>query len=243
MTASIFNMDIRSALRRLTASAPDTDAEALRLLSEAPDDEARRALADVFADGESALPGGLARVLTGRADARAIQLLLPLLRNENPRVRNAARGVLERVGGETPGPVYEFSRDPDPRMRIFATSILGCFTSAPAAVDRLVEMLADADPTVVDCAIAALGALRAEAAVPQLAEYLARNRSWIRLSALDALMRVGTPAAVRAILAALPGADAETAAILVSVLGRLESDAPPDLAAEIRAALARSPAR
>ena len=234
------NMDLRSALRRLTTAAPDTDADAVRLLGETPDDEVRRALTDVFSDGDGDLPGALARVLTGRADVRLMKLLLPLLRNENPRVRNAARAVLERVGGEAPGPVLDFSRDPDPRMRVFATSILGSMTPAPASIDRLVDMLADADPTVVDCAIAALGTLRAEPAVPQLAEYLARNRSWIRLSALDALLRIGTPPAVRAILGALPEADEETAAILVNVLTRLESEAPPELAVEIRAALSRS---
>ena len=241
MTSSTTSdMDLRSALRRLTTAAPDTDADTLRLLGETSDDDARRALADVFADGEGDLPAALGRVLTGRADVRAVHLLLPLLRNENPRVRNAARGVLERIGGEAPGPVLEFSRDPDPRMRIFATSILGGMPSAPATVDRLVDMLSDADPTVVDCAIAALGALRAEAAVGQLAEYLARNRSWIRLSALDALLRIGTPPAVRAILAALAGADEETTSILVSVLARLETEAAPELASEIRAALSRS---
>jgi HEAT repeat protein len=122
-------------------------------------------------------------------------------------------------------------------MRIFATCILAY---VPSAAPRLIEMLSDPDPTVVDCAVAALGTLRAESAVEPLADFLKRSRSWIRLSALDALIRVGTPAAVRAILSALPFADEETRPILVNVLGRLAADSTPDLAAEIRAGLGRT---
>jgi HEAT repeat protein len=236
--STIRNMDFRSALRALATASPADDGETVRLIGSVPDDEARRALTDVFADGDAGLPDALSRRLTGHADARTVQLLLPLLRNDNPRVRNAARAILERVGNEAPDPILEFSRDPDPRMRVFATSILGCMSPA-AAVARLVEMLSDADATVVDCSIAALGSLGAEAAVEHLSEFLARNRSWIRLSALDALLRIGTPPAVRAILAALAGADEETGAILDTVLARLETEADPGLAAEIRAARTR----
>jgi hypothetical protein len=234
------DMDFRIDLRRLTSSAPGADAETVQRLGTLPAEEIQRALADVFADGDAGLPDALVRVLTGRADSRTVQLLLPLLRNENPRVRNAACAVLERVGGEAPVPVLEFSRDPDPRMRVFATSILGRMPPA-ASVGRLMEMLSDTDPTVVDCAIAALGTLRAEPAVDLLAEFLVRSRSWIRLSALDALQRIGTPPAIRAMIAALAGADTETASILRGVLARLEADAPADLAAEIRAARSPSP--
>lgn len=230
-------MDLRSALRQLASPAPPP--ETLRLLKEGGDDDVRRSLADVFADGDAGLAGALGRLLGGHTDARLVRLFIPLLRNENPRVRNAARSVLERVSGEAPEPVLDFSRDPDPRMRIFATSILACMPR-PVAVPRLIDMLGDADPTVVDCAVAALGTLRAEEAVDRLAEFLLRSRSWIRLSALDALTRVGTPAAVRAILAALPGADEDTGAIFASVLGRLEGGAPPELAVEIRSALEKA---
>lgn len=231
-------MDLRSALRRLTTPASETDAEAARLVGSTPDDEARRSLADVFADGDTSLPAALARALTGGTDVRTVKLLLPLLRNENPRVRNAARAVLEKIAVEAPAPVVDFSRDPDPRMRIFATSILGCMPAEVSAA-RLIDMLEDADPTVVDCAVAALGTLRAEAAVKRLADFLCRSRSWIRLSALDALMRIGTPPAVRAIVGSLASADEETASVLVSVLGRLEAEAAPELAAEIREALGK----
>jgi HEAT repeat protein len=237
MTSSTDTTDFRNALRRLGAAASDADADVLRRLAALPDGEARRAFAEAFLEGEPQLPTSLARALAGRVDARVVSLLLPLLRDESPRVRNAARSILERVGAEAPGPLLDFSRDPDARMRVFATCILGC---VPSAAPRLIDMLSDPDPTVVDCAVAALGALRAEAAVEPLADLLRRSRSWIRLSALDALMRVGTPPAVRAILSALPDADPETRAILVSVLERLAAESTPDLAADIRAGLGRT---
>lgn len=114
-----------------------------------------------------------------------------------------------------------------PKARAQAAVALGEIGD-PAAAKALVEALepaaTDRDAVEANRHVAdALGALRAKEAVPRLLELTRSRDAYVQVAAVDALGRIGDPAAVETLLAIATGRDVEpfTAKKALLALGRI----------------------
>ncbi len=149
--------------------------------------------------------------------------LVPLVADEaDATLRNAALAALERQGPYAVGAVERLTLDPDADLAMFACHVLGSI-GGRSSTEPLMAALARPEVNVVQAATEALGRLRAVAAVPALAQLLARE-AWLQLAAADALGAIGDPAAVAPLLALVP--DSFVAEAALDALRRIGS---PDI--------------
>ncbi|EKD34546.1 MAG: hypothetical protein ACD_75C02291G0001, partial [uncultured bacterium] len=126
----------------------------------------------------------------------AVPALLSALRHEynNLGVLNSALQVLAMMNLDTVTPLLVFLQDPDPELRIYAALALG-ETGDAAAAPALIAAIGDSKPNVSFHAIEALGKIRAEEAVGPLCDVAESGDFFLAFAALDALRRIGDPAA------------------------------------------------
>ena len=212
-------MDRNTVLEWLRAGDSGTRLRAARELRAWSDGETQRALVGALADDAREVRQAAVQTLMEIGDGSAVPHLVPLLRAGEPPVRNGARQVLEALGRVEPRALADLSRDPDPRMRVFAANIMGG-TGDHDHAGRLVEMLDDADPNAVEAAVSALGRLGAREAVPGLRRIAAQTDSWLRFSAIDALGSVIDPSAERALIDLVTASGDDFIEPVIDALGR-----------------------
>jgi HEAT repeat protein len=164
--------------------------------------------------------------------------LLLLCRDVDPAVRRAAIEHLaflddERVFG-TLGPALH---DSDPRIRAAAVQAIARVDD-PAVAASLTAALRDPDAWVRYFATRALGEHRHAAAVDDVTRLaLDDGAGQVRLAAVGALGRIGSPVAVPALAALSASDDSERAIAAIDALGSIpHEDAWPPLEAALRAA-------
>lgn len=117
-------------------------------------------------------------------------------------VRATALGALERLGALTDDHLRTASGDPDPQVRRRA-----CELAADRPRVPLVDLLADADSSVVEAAAWALGEQGAVGAIEALSHVAERDGGHrdplCREAAVAALGAIGDPSGLPAVLAAL----------------------------------------
>lgn len=210
-------LDRGGALREIVSPESGLRERAARSLARWTDTDVVRALAGALADSAAEVREAAASSLLVVGGADAVVHLVPLIASDSPAVRNRAGQLLEHLGRAEPDSLLALSKQPDPRMRLFAANIMagtGDHDFAP----RLVEMLADADLNVQDAATVGLGRMRASVAVAALTERLRVSDPWARFSTIDALGRIGTPAALHALLQAAPKAEPEMRVAFVEAI-------------------------
>lgn len=116
--------------------------------------------------------------------------------------RNAAISALERQGPYAVPHLRTMLASPEVDVIIFALQMLSRIGD-PLAVHGIVPLVEHADANVSQCAIEALGELRHREAVPTLLKLLDSDL-WLQLAAIDALGKIGDPAALGPLLALVP---------------------------------------
>src|SRR5581483_4425083 len=148
----------------------------------------------------------LARDLAIRLASRYVepQVLGALVADgENAARRNGALAALERQGPYAVPYLLELLRSPDAELVMFALQVLARI-GEPTSTAGIRPLLRHPDPNVAQAAIETLGRLRTADAVPALLELL-DGELWLQLAAVTALGEIGDPAAVRPLLALVPG--------------------------------------
>jgi HEAT repeat protein len=166
---------------------------------------------------------------------QCVEGLLACCRDEDESIRRVALEHLPFVEGH---PVIDvlaaaLARD-TPRARAGAAQALGRVEGAEA--DRLlIGALADRDPWVRFFSVRALGQRRLTAAAQPLTAMTANDPAYhVRLSAVEALGRIGTPEAVRCLAALVEGKDRELAHSALRAFGLTNT---PDVVPVLEAAL------
>jgi HEAT repeat protein len=120
-------------------------------------------------------------------------------------VRSTAIQALDwsRFPGDALTTLAGLLHDADLVVRMHAAEALGNLADV-RAVPLLVDALDD-DPNVVRAVANALGALKDEAAVPALTRQLGHEREWVRDSVTQALLKIGSEDAIRAVQEQRPG--------------------------------------
>lgn len=160
-----------------------------------------------------------------------------LLRDAEPAVRCAAIEALGAVGGaEVVPPLLAAARHADgvrPEAEAAAVReavIAALAATGEAGVPGLLEAVADRQPRVRECVVAALGAIGGERAADGLTRALNDDRSALRQLAAKALGRAAGGRAVEPLARALGHKDAATRRAAAEALGETGSDeAVPEL--------------
>jgi HEAT repeat protein len=210
-------LDRGGALREILSSESAARERAARALARWADAEVVRALASAVADAHPEVREAAASSLLAVGGPDAVDHLVPLVRSDSPSVRNHACRLLEHLGRAEPEALLRLSKDPDPRMRLFAANIMAG-TGDHEFAARLIDLLGDADLNVQDAAVTGLGRMRATSAVAALTGRLRESDPWARFSTIDALGRIGTPEALRALLAAAADAEVEMRVAFVEAI-------------------------
>ncbi|MEA2722457.1 MAG: hypothetical protein QOH59_228 [Gemmatimonadales bacterium] len=136
--------------------------------------------------------------------------------------RNAAISALERQGPYAVPHLRTMLTSPEVDTVMFALQMLSRIGD-PLAVHGIVPLVQHADPNVAQCAIEALGELRHREAVPTLLKLLDSDL-WLQLASIDALGKIGDPAAVVPLVALVPDSIvAEPAVIALQRIAAPES--------------------
>lgn len=201
--------------------AIEEHSQRLAALEALPEGAAREAVILAALEDESA-------VVRERAIRLAARYIEPQVLGElvadhvNAIRRNAAISALERQGPYAVPHLRTMLASPEVDVVMFALQMLSRIGD-PLAVHGVVPLVHHADPNVAQCAIEALGELRHRKAVPTLLQLLASDL-WLQLAAIDALGKIGDPAAVASLVALIPDSIvAEPAVIALQRIAAPES--------------------
>jgi len=122
----------------------------------------------------------------------ALDVLEPLLTDENPTVRRSVAEQLETLA-ESPATEWllQLSRDVDETVRLAAVRGLAG-RDAPEVVDRLLEAATDPDYEVATLALRALAAVGGAEAVPRIEPLLESENPYVAISAANAILSILT---------------------------------------------------
>lgn len=175
----------------------------------------------------------LARI--GAAGKGLVPLAIPALGDMEPRIRQMAMIFLASIppmdlAPHVPGLVKRLKDADSPQLRARLIDLLGDI-GGPEAAEVMGEAAGSPEPAdLCNAAVSALAALgpAGKAGVPGLIKLLgdAKAPSELRVGAIDALARIGDPAAVPALLARVSDPDPEVRRLAVRSLGAFSPPSP-----------------
>ncbi len=134
-----------------------------------------------------------------------IPLLYPLLEDKDDDVRKFAIDLMGDIKkGVEPSKIVPFLKDPNANVRATAAKSLGLL-GYREAIPELIKALKD-EEWVCFSALDALGELKAEEAVSDIASLLSNSSEAVRFAAIETLGKLGSEKAVDALLSYLPKA-------------------------------------
>lgn len=163
------------------------------------------------------------RALLRIRGAKTVSHVAPLLRSENPGVRNSAMSILRAVGGDNFKVLAELTCDADPDIRIFIADILGS-VGTHAAFDLLSSrLLLDEEANVRYQAAISLGMIGIPEAAESLRAVLDDEEEWVRFAAVEALTNIRDDSCVDIFIQALPKSSPLLASTIVDALGEIKN--------------------
>lgn len=228
--------NIKKLVQKLGDKDPSVRRRAAEELSEG-DERAIYPLIKALSDENAGVQDAAMRSLIAIGGEIVGYMVLPLLR-ENSYLRNTALIILTNLGGVVVHLLYPLLKDKDDDVRKFAIDLMGDIktnvdpskivpllhdpnANVRAAAARSLGLLGyrDAIPSIIEAlkdeewvrfsALDALGELKAEEAVSDIASLLADSSEAVRFAAIEALGKIGSEKAVDALMAYLPKASVD----------------------------------
>jgi HEAT repeat protein len=149
--------------------------------------------------------------------------LLPLLQQNDARLRSMAMEVLREIAYDHITLLIPFLDDSHESMRTAIADLLGLVEN-PGAVEPLIASLKDSSPQVRSSALASLGRLADERAVLAIEKLLQTEKeSWVVFSCVKSLERIGGKSTIRILLELLNKDDEFILAAAIESLGEIGS--------------------
>ncbi|MEZ4649308.1 MAG: HEAT repeat domain-containing protein [Candidatus Eisenbacteria bacterium] len=166
----------------------------------------------------------LLAILESRSEAQAVQVVLPLLKLDDPWMKIQTLRFLASRAAKDAGPdIVAKLDDRDPGVRREAVTALGAIKSSEYLAP-LCQSLRDADLQVSSAAIAALVSVGDPGAVRHLIEVLKDESEYARRGAVEVLNEVATPEAIQDLVQALQDEDWWVRVRAADALGALGGD-------------------
>ncbi len=149
---------------------------------------------------------------------KAVQALCPLLRLENPGIRNSAIDILREICDDDLGCLGEMLHDTDPDIRIFVADILGTSQKHLALTLLSNALSSDIEVNVRYQAAISLG----EIGNPVVAEVLynaMHDEEWVQFSVIEALRKLKSDEYIEKLLTQLNDFSALVKAAIIDSIG------------------------
>ncbi len=196
-------MDIEMWKAQVESGSIEEKREAIRVAGSLPITDIIDTLISILYVDNKALQEAVIELLVSRPDKLVVEKLMPLLREENANVRNAAIEVLEKIGRDYVDLIGAYLEDEDKDVRLFVCDIIGKF-GTEKALEYLSKALYDEEINVRNSAVMGIGSIVNEKSVSVLAELLERETdTWVRFSIIDALTKIGLDSAKEVLRKAL----------------------------------------
>ncbi len=208
------------AIESLSSGQEEERMDAAHFLAGSGGPPAVLALTQALKDRSAAVREIALEGLLKEKSQMAVISLLPLLREEDTVVRNSAIEILSQIGSIALDKICGMSRDPDEDVRIFAMNIISN-RGDKRAVYAVIAAMDDPSPRVVQAAVVAAGELKDPGLVPHLRKLLEHEDQWTRLSAVEALGKMGGNEAEESLLSVLGTRDETLFLTLVETLAEL----------------------
>lgn len=154
---------------RLAAPAASVRRAAVRALAETGNADAARALCGRLAvEADGAVREAIFLTLAAIGGDAAVAGLLPLLRDEDPALRNGAIETLQQLPGPVAPRMEALLADPDSDVRIFAVNVAGSLRHPDVERWMLSVLRSERHVNVVAAAIDTLAEVGTEAACDEL---------------------------------------------------------------------------
>lgn len=151
---------------------------------------------------------------------RAVESLLPLLRDDQAPLRNLGMDLLRALGGSHLDLMLPLLKDEDPDIRIFMADILGSASDVHAVQPLCEALLRDPEVNVRYQAAVSLGELGRPEAVRSLNQALG-DEEWVRFSVIEALMKIRDEASINALVRALDRSSDLVGSMIIDALGEM----------------------
>ena len=154
--------------------------------------------------------------LTSNPDRKAVESVIPLLKQKDTQVRMAAWEILKRIGSSNIEAVVALLDEESEDIRIYAVEILGGLKNSSTIPD-LIRKTREENPNVRNIACMALGGFQDERSVEALLDAL-QDDEWIVFSAIESLGRIGDRKAIPPLLDAFKNGGEEISLASCEVL-------------------------
>ena len=198
-----------------------TKKQIIKGLEEQRDEDACYSLIEFLRDDHKPIQELAMDTLTRIGTAEVMGGLLPLLHENDARVKNMAMEVIREIAYDRISLLIPFLDDPRESMRTAIADLLGLIEN-PGAVEPLIASLKDTSPHVRSSALAGLGRLADERAIEAIEELLqTEHESWVVFSCIKSLERIGGKRAVRILLELLKKDNEFILAAAIESLGEI----------------------
>ncbi len=218
---------LTDALSDESAAVRAGAAQALSVIG-SPARTAERALNKLLEDPEPIVRSSAVLALGEVTGAPSVDTMVTALKDESPRVREVAAGLLSKMGGSAAPAVIKLAQDKDDNLRVLAIQILGRIKSADA-VPTLINTLGDSETAVRNASIIALSQI-GEPSIAALTGAMTDGEVTKRWSAAYALNLVGTAKVAPALVVGLNDKDQRVRELATTGLTRMGKDAVDALA-------------
>ena len=165
--------------------------------------------------------------LTSFPDKKAVESVIPLLKEKDTQVRMAAWEILKRIGSSNIDAVVALLDDENEDIRIYAVEILGGLKNSSTIPD-IIRKTREENPNVRNIACMALGGFQGdERAVGALLDAL-KDDEWIAFSAIESLGKIGHKEAILPLLNMFKNGGEEISLASCEVLINLHDEAVLD---------------
>ena len=246
--------NIKKVIEKLSAGDPSVRRKAAEDLAEG-DERGIYPLIKALSDENTGVQDAAMRSLIAFGGEIAAYMVLPLLR-ESSYLRNTGLIILRQLGAVSVPLLYPLLKDKDHDVRKFAIDLLSEIQTDVDASQIVVSLedvnanvraaaakaLGDlgyrnAIPQLIGClndeewvcfyALQSLGDLKAQEAASAIASLLSRPSEVVRFSAIETMGRLGSPAALPALMSYLPTASDDEGLVVVKSI--IQIGATPDM--------------
>ena len=195
----------------------------------APARPAERALNKLLEDSDPMVRSSAVLALGEVTGAPSVDTMVTALKDESPRVREMAAGLLSKMGGAAAPALIKLAQEKDDALRVLGIQILGRIKSADA-VPMLATALGDSETAVRNAAIISLSQV-GEPSIPALAGAMTDAEVTKRWSAAYALNLIGNAKVAPALVVGLNDKDPRVRDLSTTGLTRMGKEAVDALAA------------
>lgn len=171
---------------KLQDTDPSVRREACEAIAEARDDRFISELVSALYDESAGVKEAAIAALTNIGGRDASDAVAPLLRSDDPVIRNMGIEILQIIGPDALDTISKLLRDSDDDVVKFAVDMIANIKDE-RSIGLLKTLIDHPNPNVRGSVAVCLGRLNAKDAVGALHEALGDSEHWVRFSAIESL--------------------------------------------------------